>query len=134
MPPMTRRAVRSSKESSSHQAPTMAAKVIGTSGQICRQVACFQKIGRTMKSHTTSIGSMMPTLFFAPKSSAMSSTLTIARPGNPVLEMPRLNAPTQARAMAVQVASKGRSKAKGCNTMGTRWVQMSFRGSKQRRK
>ena len=49
-----------------------------------------------MRSHTISIGTIIPTDALAPNNSARINTLTIARPGKPVLEKPRLNAPNNA--------------------------------------
>ncbi len=51
-----------------------------------------------MRSQVTRRGRMIPTEGFAPKTSAMIRTFTIARPGKPVLEKPRQYAPASARA------------------------------------
>ena len=56
----------------------------------------FRNIGYTLRSQTISIGTIIPTDALAPNSSAIIKTLTIAKPGKPVLENPKLNAPNKA--------------------------------------
>ena len=53
---------------------------------------------------------MMPTDGLAPNSSARISTLTMAKPGKPVLENPRQNAPNSAISQVVTGMSPSKSK------------------------
>ena len=60
---------------------------------------------------------MMPTDTLAPNNSAMISTLTIAKPGKPVLEKPRENAPNRAISqVAVEMSSKKNKRSASANS------------------
>jgi len=54
------------------------------------------------------MGTIIPTDILAPNISAIIRTLTIAKPGNPVLENPKLNAPNIARSqLVVEMSLRG---------------------------
>ena len=65
-----------------------------------------------MRSQTISIGTIIPTDALAPNNSARIRTFTIARPGKPVLEKPRLNAPNSANSQVAVEMSPRRSKVR----------------------